>query len=150
MSHGKIKRTEIGELEETTRGISDSIFPQYLVNKGATYIGNIVENPDLLQNLGEIWKLPNESCIGIKTEKKLQELVDRFGYENIQFPYFHQNLPLQEEIHQTLSRGYSKCFIERDKLDCIQMIHFLHEFEHYLPTLEFSDFKRCDLFVSTK
>lgn len=47
--NGKVKRNEESEPESEACG-SDFCFPQYLCNKGAVVIGNIVANPDFFNN----------------------------------------------------------------------------------------------------
>lgn len=46
--NGKINYKKNGEAEKLTSG-EDSNFPQYLIQKGAKYIGNILEQPDLFK-----------------------------------------------------------------------------------------------------
>lgn len=45
--NGKMERDEDGNPDEVTSG-SDFSFPQYLCNKGAKIVGNIIANPNLL------------------------------------------------------------------------------------------------------
>lgn len=46
--NGKINYKKNGKAEKLTSG-EDSNFPQYLIQKGAKYIGNILEQPDLFK-----------------------------------------------------------------------------------------------------
>lgn len=144
LQNDKIIRRKKGNLSIAACD-EDSRFPQYLIKKGATYIGNIIETPELLQKRGETWKLPDLCYVECSTNQELMELITRFGYDNICSPYFEHQLSLQEEINKIISYGYCKFLFEKERLDCIQMLRYDYNFNTSYPTIEFADFKQSDI-----
>lgn len=132
LRNGKIQREEDGELEIEAISFNDAYFPQYLIEKGAVYIGNIVETPSLLQDRGEIWKIP----------------VDKFYVSINSMDDIPSSIPTLKDAYR---KGYTKCFVDIEDYPFTKyVLTYESAINRDYPIFEFENFKYSDIWNRTK
>ena len=148
LHNGEILRDEQGCLIQECFRQEDSNFPQYLIAKGAIWIGNTIETPDLLQSRGQIWDLHKnvERCyITIESKEEMFELINYFDEENIIFTF--PNMPsygnftdFVANIHQAYNEGYRLFLYEKEEPFQLKPTCLRYKDTHILD-IDFKNFK---------
>lgn len=152
LRNGKILRHKDGALKEMYFHTEDSLFPQYLINKGAVYIGNIIENPELIQLRGSVWHLSgltgmNRVYIETNSADEAIELANMFGEKNVSFKY--PNWPAYSSaglnnyldiIKQAYQEGFVYYLFEKSNPESLWPVNFKHT-DNKIPIVCFHDFK---------
>lgn len=135
LRNGEILRYKDGKLKAECTMQEDSLFPQYLSCKGATWIGNMVESPNLLQVRGQIWNLPEKAeqiYIEIDSKEEMFELVEAFGKENIVFEY--PNIlncakinDFTSTMHQAYAEGFRSFLYEKSNPEKLKPVDWRHK-----------------------
>lgn len=136
LRNGKIQRNKHGDLETDASSYNDSYFPSYLASKGAKYIGNILETPDILQEMGTLWEIPvNKFYVTMYSCEDMITFADSIGIENIITPC--------NDVEETYRNGYIHCLIDVEN-NVFQMINW-QEFDSDLSIFKFTNFKYSNI-----
>lgn len=144
----KILRLSDGDLLAECIRQEDSSFPQYLANKGAFYIGNIVENPELIQQRGEIWDVfKDNDKVYIQPDNRTEmfELADIFGEDNIVFEKpneltYPSYSDFTANINEAYIEGFRNLLYEKENPDIVKPVHWRNT-DRNLEKVEFKNFK---------
>lgn len=149
LRNGKILRHKDGALKEMYFHTEDSLFPQYLINKGAVYIGNIIENPELIQLRGSVWHLSDLTgmsrvYIEVHSQDEAVELTNMFGEKNVIFEY--PNYPayscnsFTDTIKQAYNEGFVYYLFERKNPKLLRPVNYKYT-DNEIPIVIFQNFK---------
>lgn len=131
LRNGKIERNKRGELEPDTSSYNDGYFPQYLTNKGAKYIGNIVENPDILQNKGELWDIKADKfLISFGSINDIIIFSEAINPKNFESPY--------GDCIEAYPNGYIHCLVDMSQFK-FQLVDWRHIGDY--PLFYFENFR---------
>lgn len=135
---GKIQRYgNDGALDVDTSSYNDGYFPSYLAKKGAVWIGNILENPELPYERSELWYVPKKKFyVSVGSVDDMEQLVDAIGIDRIKMPY--------DSPEETYHKGYVQCLIDLDN-NTFEMISWMNVDTNY-PLYNFENFMYSNVY----